>query len=370
MSRSPKRNYKISFLLGIIFLGMFGYGPVWSAVGGELNPPGLTCQDAFPDLFKDICWKCIFPIRVGGKIVFGKDMPDNVDTANPDDWNPSDYFCTCKNSRGGTDIGIYVSFWEPARVIEAVRKPNCFPFLFGLDMGDSLNISGAYGTRDGSMGKPGEKSFYNVHDLSFPLFTLLDVITGMSYCTDYLSGIDLLWFSEIDPTWNDDELSLYVNPEASLFANPTAQALCALDCTAASTDFPLNALFWCAGCWGSMYPLTGNSGVTGSPVRQTSLVASRLLAKLARNPVPPVMEYDTSGEDSKCEGRYRPFVKKSQYKFSTLFPIPETRGKCCHTLGSSTLLWGDHRNIPGTGEFQIYLMWRKRNCCLKLVSTP
>jgi hypothetical protein len=137
---------------------------------------------------------------------------------------------------------------------------------------------------------------------------------------------------------------------------------------AASSSFPLNSLFWCAGCWGNMYPLTGNSGLTGSPVRQTSLLASRILARLARNPVPPAIEYDTSGEDSKCEGQYRPILKKSQYKFSTLFPISETEGKCCHSLGSSTLLWGDHRNIPGTGEFQIYLMWRKRNCCLKLWS--
>jgi conjugal transfer pilus assembly protein TraU len=139
------------------------------------------------------------------------------------------------------------------------------------------------------MGKPGEKSYYNIHYLSFPVFAVLGIIAGMSHCTDYVQDIDLLWFSEIDPTWNDDELSLYVNPEASLFANPVAQAICPVDCIAASSGFPLNSLFWCAGCWGSIYPLTGNSGVTGSPVRQTSLLAGRLLAKLARNPLPPVL---------------------------------------------------------------------------------
>ena len=296
-------------------------------------------------------------------------MPDNVDTPNPDDWNPSDYFCTCKNSHGLIDIGIYVSFWEPARVIEVVPKPNCFPFLFGLDMGDSLNIFGASGTRDGSMGKPGDKSYYNVHYLSFPLFTILNIITGMSYCTDYsvVISISCGFPRSIRPGTMMNSRS-YVNPEASLFANPIAQAICTVDCIAASVGFPLNRPFLVRRLLGKYVPFTGNSGLTGSPVRQTSLLASRLLAKLARNPVPPVIEYDTSGEDSKCEGKYRPIIKKSQYKFSTLFPISETQGKCCHTLGSSTLLWGDHRNIPGTGEFQIYLMWRKRNCCLKLLS--
>jgi conjugal transfer pilus assembly protein TraU len=51
---------------------------------------------------------------------------------------------------------------------------------------------------------------------------------------------------------------------------------------------------------------------------------------------------------------------------STIFPVPETTGRCCHPIGSSTLLWGDNRNVPATGEFQLYLLWRKRNCCLKL----
>jgi conjugal transfer pilus assembly protein TraU len=359
MSRLPKRSFRGWCLLAAALVMMIGYGSEW-ANAWDPDQPSLTCQSAFPDLFGDICWKCIFPIRIGGRIILDDDMPDNVDTQNPDDWNPSEYLCTCSHR----DIGIYLSFWEPARVIEVVQKPNCFPFLFGLDLGDSLNIYGAAGTRDGSMGKPGEKSFYNVHYISFPLLAILDIITG-DYCTDYLSDIALLWFSEIDPTWNDDELALYINPEASLYANPTAQALCPVDCAVASSSFPLNSLFWCAGCWGNMYPLTGNSGLTGSPVRQTSLLASRLLTKLARNLVPPI-EYDTSGPYSKCGGIYRPILKKSQYKFSTLFPVSETEGRCCHTLGSSTFIWGDHRNIPGTGEFQIYLMWRKRNCCLKL----
>ena len=194
----------------------------------------------------------------------------------------------------------------------------------------------------------------------------MDMIAGMDYCTDWLNDIDLMYFTEIDPLWNDDELTVMIHPEAIVFGNPVAQALCAADCLTASAGYPLNALFWCAGCWGSLYPFTGNTGTVGSPVRVTSLLASRLIARLTRLPVPPADEYDTSGPAAKCGGQFIPLIKKSQYRFSTIFPIPETSGSCCHSLGSSSLLWGEHRNIPATGEFQIYMMWRKRNCCLKL----
>ncbi len=276
---------------------------------------------------------------------------------------PSDYTCTCKNGNGLNDYGIYVSFWEPARVIEAVYQPNCFPFLFAMDLGDSLNVSGAYGER-GNAVETGDKAFYNAHYYAFPLLSVMDILVGADYCTDWLNDIDLMYFTEVDPLWNDDELTGFLNPEAIVFGNPVAQALCSVDCAAASAGFPLNSLFWCAGCWGSLYPYTGNTGTTGSPVRTSSLITAKMLARLTRLPVPPAIEFDTSSAGAKCGGQIRPLIKKSQYKLSTLFPIPE---ESSHSLGSSTLSWGDHRNIPATGEFQIYLIWRKRNCCLKIL---
>jgi conjugal transfer pilus assembly protein TraU len=308
----------------------------------------------------------MFPIRIGGNIIMNSgSIPDNVNTLNTDDFNPSDNTCSCKNSDDTTSYGIYISFWEPARILEVVQKPNCFPTAFGLNMGQAMNVYGAYGDT-GQSPDNSEKAFYNVHYYTFPLLEIMDIITGMDFCTDWLNDIDLMFFTETDPLWNDDELAVNLYPESIIFGNPIAQAICTTDCLAASADYPLNTLFWCAGCWGGLYPFTGNSGVVGSPVRSTSLFASRLLARLARLPVPPAVEYDTSGPAAKCGGEFVPVIKKSQYRFSTIFPIPETVGNCCHTLGSSTFLWGEHRNVPATGEYQIYLMWRKRNCCLKL----
>jgi len=181
--------------------------------------------------------------------------------------------------------------------------------------------------------------------------------------------MDLAWFSEVDPTWNNDAYNAYLYPESVVFANPIAQALCGVDALTASAGFPLNALFWCAGTWGSIYPESGTSGTPGSPQRTSSLLIARMISKFTRYPVPPAAEFDTSSSGAKCGGipRVPPFLKKSQYKFNVISPIPETSGICCHTLGASTFLWGEWRNIPGTGEDHVHMMWRKRNCCLKII---
>lgn len=336
----------------------------------EISGPVSECQNAFPDIIGDICWRCMFPIRIGGrKIMNVGDMPDSADflDVNPDDYNPDSYTCTCKDNNGMNRFGIYISFWEPARVLEVVQKPNCFPFIFGMDMGNNLNIFGAYGEKGQGPNTDEEKKFYNVHFYTFPLITIMDMMVGMDFCTDYLSDIDLVYFTETDPLWNDDELTAIALPEAAIFGNPIAQTVCAADCMASTLQYPVNSLFWCAGCWGAVYPFTGNSGVVGSPVRSTSLLATRLLARLTRFPVPPAIEYDTSSAGAKCGGEFIPVIKKSQYRLTTLFPIPETAGRCCHPIGSSQLVWGDHRNVPATGEYQVYMLWRKRNCCLKLL---
>jgi len=310
----------------------------------------------------------MFPMRIGGnKILNVGEMPDNVDFSNngPADFNPSDYTCSCKDSDNKDRYGIYISYWEPARVLEVVQKPNCFPLLYGTDMGNNLNQYGAHGDK-GQGPTGGEKKFYNVHYYTFSLIAIMDLMVGMDFCTDYLNDLDLMYFTETDPLWNDDELTATALPEAAIFGDPIAQTLCTADCLASSVEYPINTLFWCAGCWGGLYPFTGNSGVVGSPVRSTSLLATRLLARLTRLPVPPAIEYDTSSAGAKCGGEFIPVIKKSQYRMSTIFPMPETTGRCCHPIGSSTLLWGDNRNVPATGEFQLYLLWRKRNCCLKI----
>lgn len=72
-------------------------------------------------------------------------------------------------------------------------------------------------------------------------------------------GFDIAYLSELDPSWNSESLALLLAPEAVLFGNGVAQSACAADAISASTKGKaLNALFWCAGAQGSLYPMTGS----------------------------------------------------------------------------------------------------------------
>lgn len=330
------------------------------------TPSGGKCENKFPDLFKDICWKCMFPIRIGGrKIMDTGSMPDNISelTGNIDDYNPDKYLCSCKDSDDVTYYGVMVSFWEPVRVMEVVPKPGCFNFLFGMDL-SSVLVDG-YGTKGQAQTTALEKSFQQVHYIHAPLMQILEIFGMADFCADWLlTGLDIAYMTEVDPVWNNEELDILVRAEAAVFGNPIAQALCAVDCLAASVGYPLNPLFWCAGCWGGTYPMSGNVLHVGSPVTVSSLQMTKLLARLTRYPVPPAQEYDTSSVIAECGAVYRPVIKKSQYRINTLNPIAESTS--FHTIGASSLTWGEWRNIPATGENHTFVVWRKRNCCLSL----
>src|SRR5438309_5880624 len=74
-----------------------------------------TCTGKFPNPITDICWSCILPLSIGSASIanFGdqEDIP-----------NPSGPVCSCGVN---PTIGLSVGFWEPARHVEAVRKPFC-----------------------------------------------------------------------------------------------------------------------------------------------------------------------------------------------------------------------------------------------------
>jgi conjugal transfer pilus assembly protein TraU len=182
---------------------------------------------------------------------------------------------------------------------------------------------------------------------------------------------DLAYLTELDALWADDEAAFVLNPEAVIFSNPVAQLACAADCIAATAGFPLTPLFWCAGCQGGMYPLTGHvesNTVASSGIAASVLVAQRMLYKMHRQGLLMGTTYNGSSY-SLCAKYPMPILLKGQYKTQLMYPIPETSGAgpahpyCCQPLGRSTMLWGLGKEFPVSGEDFSYLIWRKRDCC-------
>ncbi len=330
-----------TFLLRLVSLGvslLFLYGSA-SAVS--------PCSGRFVNPISDVCWKCIFPIKVAGITVVkgGADPPSQTPP-----------LCFCERPGFPYPIpGISISFWEPARLVDVTRTPYCLVNMGGVEIANP-GIKGR-GMVTNTPNNPGhQRSFYHVHWYVYPILYWLEVLVDF-LCLEN-SAVDLSYITEVDPFWNDDEKSAILNPEALLFGNPIAQAACIADCGMASVHLPMDPLFWCAGCQGGMYPFTGTVGDHSGGVQASLLVASRMMAKLHREG----LLFGYVGKPGLC-GKYpMPIIRKSQYRTQMTYPIAQS--KQCQPLGSTELLWQPGREFPYKGGDFGYLIWRKRDCCL------
>jgi conjugal transfer pilus assembly protein TraU len=358
------------------------------------TPAQAMCPNAHlwgASLVTNICWSCLFPLKIMGVAQLGGGSVPSGSATDP--------ICFCSGSDGIESIGFTLGLWEPEALIELVRQPYCSPSLGGTRIRNSFKL---WGMKDGSDGGSASNQFLNYHYFSFPLYEILQLLITPECNAGGFSDFDLLYISEIDPTWSEDELAMFTQPEVAVASNPLLQATCPLDCTAATVATPIDKMWWCFGCWGNAYPFTGNVPSGGSPPRVSSLLATRALAALHRRG----LAWRTTGNDVLCGGVIDPMIPKSQYKMSMLYPVPEANssisppgaqtaggsgqatagsggsgaagttsasipntynyhGTCCHNIGVPTFLWGEWRNIPAVGEDFVYLLWRWTDCCVR-----
>ena len=275
----------------------------------------LTCTGRFPNPITEICWSCILPISIGSATI--ANFGGQEDIANP----PSPV-CSCGVN---PTVGLSIGFWEPARHVEAVRKPFCLASLGGIDLDPGIPApAGARFTRTEGDGDGG--SFYQAHFYVNPVLYWLEVVTDFP-CLER-GSFDLAYLTEVDPLWNDDELTLILNPEAVLFANPAAVAACAADCVAATAGFGIAEMFWCAGCQGGIYPLDGHVPYHMGGVRTAALIAQRLTAKMHRQ----LLAWGWHGKPGLCGPYFLPAMDKTAYKTQLTYPVANTAkdgGRCC-----------------------------------------
>ena len=307
-----------------------------------LGSASWACRGHWVNPVTDISWRCLFPLSVGAAVLTQRPLPDTPNPASP--------VCAC--AQGDIPkVGLAVGFWEPVRLVEVVREPFCFPTLGGLSI--PLGV-----TRGQGRATPGGTSVYHVHVIRYPLLSLLDLLTEGA-CGDPPT-MDVPYLSELDPSWQDDALSVIKSPESLLFASRPLQTLCATDCAAATAHLPLNHLVWCAGCQGSLYPFTGHVAAHIGGVQGALLLAERAVAQEHRL----LRLWEASGTTlgALCHKRPQPVVPKNQYRLAMVYPKPATKVGCL-PFGRSSVTWEAGHEYPVTGEDFAYVVWRKRNCC-------
>lgn len=311
-------------------------------------PPGARsdgpCLGRFPDLIADICWSCVFPISIG---------PASVSVGQEDNGPQPPLICTCPAPPPVfVRVGVGIGYWEPARISEVVRTPWCSPTLDGT----TLDLAGAPAGGHGGQRALSKTAFYQVHWFSFPLLSWIGAAFTSAACAS-AESFDLVYVTELDPLWNDDELAALIDPEAVLFESLPAQAACIADTVAATTGFGLDELFWCSGSQGSVYPLAGTIAHHVGGIDSSLLETHRMLFKLHRE----LVALDTSTAGAMCEAQPQPILRKGQYKTNALYPVAKTDAAV--PLGRPTAAWVAGHEFPYDGEDFTHVVWRKRLCC-------
>ncbi len=309
--------------------------------GQKLNP------------YSDICWNCMFPMKVAGvttvpgQVVDAPSMADYAACVCPTPW--------------GVRYGFTLSYWEPARFIETVKVPNCFPSVGKVvggekksDSGSSSSDSGSSGSDDSGSSKiKGQRygthsnignegtlavAFQNAHYWTYPVWSTMDLMTDMT-CTEN-SALSVGWMTEKDPTWHSDKKAMWLAPESLLLAEPHIVLACIADAIAASVPkygLSLPPLFWCMGAWGLSYPMNGHIG--SERYTQANVgISARLLYKMFRTG----LECDTA--IWLCACTYTPIWVKWHYRFQIARPVVDNT--TCEPLGRPASFW-DYGKNPG-----------------------
>lgn len=323
-----------------------------SPVRSEDKLQGDECPNAnilSSSLLTDICWDCMFPIKIAGFIEVGNSSGNDIPSEAYDD-----PLCYCTKKLDLPQIGYSLGFWQPARLVELVRTPGCLMSLNGTKA--ELGSSSKYGTTSETDGSLSSLAFWHYHYFSFPVLEILQLFDSSICPGAEHSAFDVLYISEIDPTWNYPELSALAFPETKVFANEISVTSCAGDAILHHGAGSSDNFFWCAGTWGTIYPVSGWVNGVGSTARMTSLLATRALSASHRRG----FETKTIGKDALCRAKTSLRFVPSQYRFSMLWPMAQG-GK--NRIGRSTFFWGEASNASDA----VYLVWRWRDCCSKYI---
>lgn len=369
-------------------------------------------------MFRNTCWGAMFPMKVAGNTVF-----TSGNAHAPRDHAKGVVLCRCGGDLSSgklPSIGTPIGYWQPTKLVELTNKPYCMPSMGGFVMSQTGATMGGARKQGGGHAYTPEATDENgnmmhFHTYTFPILSMIKILDYPTCLVDNVTSFDVAMMGETFPTWYDTSLAAVLSPEALLFANPVALAAGAADCVAATaTNEPMDSIFWTAGCWGGIYPLSGQVSANTDPVGTSNLYAARALYALGRIG----MLRRTMGKDvvkGSCKFPPMRILKKSMFKWQMLYPVPESgsggiaagsgsgaaptsgagapgsevastgdattppkagevdprqvtgQSSCTHPTGRSTARWGSWRWRPGPGENHVYLLWQWVDCCVGVV---
>lgn len=315
-----------------------------------------VCTGKMYNPVTDTDWNDFFPLTIAGTAYSGG---GNTDPALMDAMPP---VCVCPTIFGIPFVGVGVTYWQPLYVSEIENRPGCLSSLGGIQvLGGAYNMLASEQTTSDAYHSGETANRMQVHWYEYPVFGMLDLLKSVE-CHNP-SGFNLAYMTELDPLWQDDMWSAMFTPEAALFDNVLATSSCAVDAVASNLHHTLDPMFWCAGSWGNLYPLSGNSSHTGDPFEMNNQIQSKFIARNHRMG----LMWQTIGPDAVCSSVPNPIWVKSQYRYDQIGPIVR-KGTAVVTGDSGKFLqFPPVTNFPPQGNETINLIWQGQQCCLKAI---
>lgn len=301
-------------------------------------------------LITDVCWDCIFPLKVAGmKVADGA-------SGEPDGAANYGVLCNCFDNNGVLEPGVPISMWKPAYLVEQQLQPGCLSSVNGWSWPSDPVRQGVHDSGDGvNYTNPMSAMHYRVY--AFPLLFMLDLFTQSSCAGDGYTEFDVMWMAEFDPTWFNPTLSWFTTPEALLILNPFALNACATDVVNVNSGSVDNSMFWCAGSQGLMYPLAGMDTRGLTYMGAATLFTQRALAVYHRRGFMRRM----MGNDAMCESPFEAMMSRSQYRYQIMNPEPDANHS--RVFGESTAFWEGGKVLPGGDQTPIFVIYKWDDCC-------
>lgn len=272
--------------------------------------------------------------------------------------------CDLKDT-GHFAAGFKMRMAEPIGFIETSPIPWYFVGL-GLKMDKSFFRRNGV-TRDDADGG----DFRYAHFVIFPPLGWSIGLMQDYICFERGTIFNLAYLSEVLPSYNNDIIGLAeesVKPISKVwFANPVGELACAADCASSTVGIPLNSLYWCDGCRGSVGASDTGFSNMSRPFEDAEKVAFGVLNRMhAYGGMLKTKEsyfaYNPAGSNLKstlCGARYFPVIIKDQYYLQL---AKGSKSWDAEPFGKIRFHY-DFKSTPTDQDSNFFWLWRIKDMC-------
>ncbi len=279
---------------------------------------------------KNICWSCIFPMRIMG-IGAAQKEPHPRDLA------------AIARTKMGYQNRMAAQLFSASKNCRSSEKPWCSPFLEGTMLQKSQFDIGRVILTSLWLGQKPDSTTYISGIPDHDNVEIAD--HRWMYSWTYVDA-SLTYISEVDPMWESDCWRSCWTPKLWYLQTLLPQWVCSRLRGSDSREGQFSCIFF-AGCDGNLYPLTGHVYANDDASEQAPLLHNDyLLSYIGKE------ANENNGGWCNVWENVGILHSRSQYRLSMLFPTPEANGPESVIVLVILFMIGQHWKVEGRNRYR------------------